>query len=181
MSLETEINLDEMLYSAKDIAKIICQRDMSSKQSAELVKNVWKYERGFLSVSDYDNEKIFVQDVNRLVAGNYDKKDKVADIEYANQMGFDIKKDECITDFRGVNIYFKEIRLQYLFYGKRSVVKRSLRPLLELYGLQRRSERFNKHLRECLIYYHLRCTMSDGSACDLERVGLDEQLSFVVI
>ena len=181
MSLEMEINLGEMLYSPKDIAKIICQRDMSSKQSAEFIKNVWKYERAFLSVDDYDNEKSFVQEVNRLVSGSYDKKDKVADVEYANQMGFDIKKDDIITDFRGVNTYFKDIRLQYLFYGKRSIVWRTLRPLLEMYGLQRRSARFNIFLRECLIYYHLKCTKIDGSVCNLETVGLDEQLSFVVV
>ena len=181
MSLEMEINLGEMLYSPKDIAKIICQRDMSSKQSADLVKKVWKYERAFLSVDDYDDEKSFVQEVNRLVSGNYEKKDKAADVEYANQMGFDIKKEDLITDFLGVNIYFKDIRLQYLFYGKRNIVWRTLRPLLEMYGLQRRSARFNSFLRECLIYYHLKCTRIDGSACNLERVGLDEQLSFVVV
>ncbi|MBR2195250.1 MAG: hypothetical protein IJ911_06500 [Salinivirgaceae bacterium] len=181
MSLEMEINLGEMLYSPKDIAKIICQRDMSSKQSADLVKKVWKYERAFLSVDDYDDEKSFVQEVNRLVSGNYDKKDKAADVEYANQMGFDIKKEDLITDFLGVNIYFKDIRLQYLFYGKRNIVWRTLRPLLEMYGLQRRSARFNSFLRECLIYYHLKCTRIDGSACNLETVGLDEQLSFVVV
>lgn len=181
MSLEMEINLGEMLYSPKDIAKIICQRDMSSRQSADLVKKIWKYERAFLSVDDYDNEKSFVQEVNRLVSGNYDKKDKAADVEYANQMGFDIKKEDLITDFLGVNIYFKDIRLQYLFYGKRNIVWRTLRPLLEMYGLQRRSARFNSFLRECLIYYHLKCTRIDGSACNLETVGLDEQLSFVVV
>ena len=181
MSLEMEINLGEMLYSPKDIAKLICLRDMSSKQSADLVKKVWKYERAFLSVDDYDDEKSFVQEVNRLVSGNYDKKDKAADVEYANQMGFDIKKEDLITDFLGVNIYFKDIRLQYLFYGKRNIVWRTLRPLLEMYGLQRRSARFNSFLRECLIYYHLKCTRIDGSACNLETVGLDEQLSFVVV
>ncbi|MBO7432197.1 MAG: hypothetical protein J6U13_00435 [Salinivirgaceae bacterium] len=181
MSFEPDINLGEMLYSPKDIAKIICMRDMSSKQSADLTKKIWKYERAFLSVDDYDNEKNFVQDVNRFVSGNYDKKDKVADVEYANQMGFDIKKEDYITDFRDVNVYFKDIRLQYLFYGKRDIVWRTLRPLLEMYGLQRRSVQFNKFLRECLIYYHLKCTKIDGSACNLEKVGLDEQLSFVVV
>ena len=181
MSLEMEINLGEMLYSPKDIAKIICQRDMSSRQSADLVKKIWKYERAFLSVDDYDNEKSFVQEVNRLVSGNYDKKDKAADIEYANQMGFDIKKEDYIIDFQGVNVYFKEIRLQYLFFSKRDIVWRTLRPLLNMYGLQHRSVQFNRFLRECLIYYHLKCTRIDGSACNLERVGLDEQLSFVVV
>lgn len=181
MKFEAEINLGKMLYSPKDIAKIICQRDMSSKQSAEFIKNVWKYERAFLSVDDYDNEKSFVQEVNRLVSGNYDKKDKATDIEYANQLGFDIKKNEYITDFRGVNVYFKEIRLQYLFFGKRNIVWRTLRPLLEIYGLQRRSVQFNRFLRECLIYYHLKCTKIDGTACNLETIGLDEQVSFVVV
>ena len=42
-----------------------------------------------------------------------------------------------------------------------------------MYGLQRCSVRFNIFLRECLIYYHLKCTHIDGSACNLETVGLD--------
>lgn len=176
--------MQELLYSAFDIAYVIAYNDMGAKKAADFINWLWQEEVPFLNLQYRCDKYKFVTDV--YYWSDY-LSDKVAiDLEFPA-----IKKDlETIGSSKNielfasanfdVDLFFKVLRLRILYINEKNYVKMKLRSLLREYGYKRRSASFVQYIHDCLMFYHIQTYLKGGIICDICDINIDETIVFRV-
>lgn len=176
--------MEELRYSALDLAVIINDMELGCKQESRVIDDIWEGERSFLSAKHQDNQRKFILDIRYWINYLYEK--PTFDREFLS-MNKDIMssnsildKDQYMADFSNLDLFFKSIRIRILYGNEKSYIKIKLRTLLKQYGYQRRSQQLIQHISRCMEFYHLKAFLRGGTACNIADVGLDHMIIFRV-
>ena len=81
-----------------------------------------------------------------------------------------------------LDLFFKRLRVQILYLGKKDYVRMKLRTLIAAYGYQRRSKEFVRFLKIRLVFYHIQTALRGNELCDVETMdSLDDMITFRVL
>lgn len=174
--------MQELLYSAFDIAYVIAYNDMGARKAADFINWLWQEEVPFLNLKyRYDKYKL-VTDV--YYWSDY-LSDKVAiDLEFPaikkdlEKIGSSNNTDLLVSDNFNVDLFFKVLRLRILYINEKRYVKMKLRSLLREYGYKRRSVSFMQYIRDRLIFYHIQTYLKGGIICNICDINIDETIIF---
>lgn len=177
--------MQEMCYSALDLAAIIDSMGLSCRGEADLLDQIWQQDRSFLLPAYRNNRKKLILDVCYWKNYFYDK--LVLDAEFPAvqkdllTFGSEIKADEYISDNYDIDLFFKSLRIRILFIGTQDYSRIKLRTLMKRYGYRRRSPRLMQHLKEVTCFYHLQPYTRGYAECDLDSVQINEMITFRVV
>lgn len=174
--------MDELLYTAFDVACIIDNVDLSIKEALKLARRMYTEDKMFLAEVYRDNYRRWLLDV--LYWSNY-MQDKLAlDAEFPSiqaAAGDDIDIALFMRDDFDINLFFKKLRCQILYLGKKDYVRMKLRTLMAVYGYKRRTKDFVCFLKIRLAFYHIQTTLRGNEICDIEKMNnLDNMITFRV-
>ncbi len=149
----------------------------------EILENVMKlYEEDYTYIHPKykDNPKEFRWQVLNYLEYLLDKEGYNENIQEVKNdyLEMDIELEEP-EDFESLDYFFIYIRLERIL-NKRKYKTIKLRTLLKKYGYKRRSDKFLKHIRECLLFYHIKAYQKSEHA-DLSKINLDERITFKVM
>lgn len=174
----------ELYYSALDLAAISISANLSAKEEANFLENVWTYERAFLFPENREEKRKFILTV---LYWKYYLQDKGSiDSEFPAickdfiAMGSMVNEEEFICDDTDLNLFFKSIRIRILFLNERDYTRIKLRTLLRMYGYHRRSQKLLQHIRDCLFFYHLQPYERGNVKCEIDDIPIDEMITFRV-
>lgn len=81
-----------------------------------------------------------------------------------------------------VDLFFKKLRVQILYLGKKDYARMKLRTLMAEYGYQRRPKEFVRFLKIRLVFYHIQTALRGNEICDVETMDcLDDMITFRVL
>ena len=89
---------------------------------------------------------------------------------------------DLMCDDFDLDLFFKRLRVQILYLGKKDYVRMKLRTLIAAYGYQRRSKEFVRFLKIRLVFYHIQTALRGNELCDVETMdSLDDMITFRVL
>lgn len=135
--------MNELLYSALDVACIINNFNLTESFSAELIDKLWNEEKIFLKPEYRQNYRKWFLDVRYWSNYLYDK--VTFDKEFpAIQKDCDelLEEKNFVTDDFNLDLFFKSLRIKILYIGEKNYSRLKLRTLLSEYGYKRRSKEF---------------------------------------
>ena len=165
--------MTKLLYSARDIAYIINDFDLSESISAELIHKLWNEEKIFLQPEYRQNYRKWFLDIRCQSNYIHDpaiQKDCDGLLECENFL---------IDDFK-LNLFFKSLRIKILYIGEKNYYRMKLRTLLSKHGYKRRTKELVAYLKKCLAFYHIQ-TNFHGEICDVAEIKLDDMITFRVL
>lgn len=176
--------MKELLYDEKTLARIIIERDMSAKQSRHFLSDIWEYDNEYLYLDYRFNKKKFILDVMDEV--NYWENKVVLDKEItAVNRDLEAIGSECRyiseEDYNDLRSYFMELRLRMIFLDNQDYVRMKLRTLLHAHGYKRRTSDLMAYLKQCMYFYHIETYVRGGELCDIEKITLDDMITFRVL
>ena len=172
-----------LLYTALDVACIIDNAGLSTKEALRLAHRMHTEDKSFLAVEYRQNYRKWLLDI--LYWSDY-MQDKIAlDAEFPSvQAASDGTLDvsDLMRDDFDLDLFFKRLRVQILYLGKKDYVRMKLRTLIAAYGYQRRSKEFVRFLKIRLVFYHIQTALRGNELCDVETVdSLDDMITFRVL
>ena len=172
-----------LLYTALDVACIIDNAGLSTKEALRLAHRMHTEDKSFLAVEYRQNYRKWLLDI--LYWSDY-MQDKIAldaefpSVQAASDGTLDISDLMC-DDF-DLDLFFKRLRVQILYLGKKDYVRMKLRTLIAAYGYQRRSKEFVRFLKIRLVFYHIQTALRGNELCDVETMdSLDDMITFRVL
>lgn len=172
-----------LLYTALDVACIIDNAGLSAKEALRLAHRMHTEDKSFLAVEYRQNYRKWLLDI--LYWSDY-MQDKIAldaefpSVQAASDGTLDISDLMC-DDF-DLDLFFKRLRVQILYLGKKDYVRMKLRTLIAAYGYQRRSKEFVRFLKIRLVFYHIQTALRGNELCDVETMdSLDDMITFRVL
>ena len=172
-----------LLYTALDVACIIDNAGLSTKEALRLAHRMHTDDKSFLAVEYRQNYRKWLLDI--LYWSDY-MQDKIAlDAEFPSVQAvsdgtLDVS-DLMRYDF-DLDLFFKRLRVQILYLGKKDYVRMKLRTLIAAYGYQRRSKEFVRFLKIRLVFYHIQTALRGNELCDVETMdSLDDMITFRVL
>lgn len=177
--------MEELCYSALDIAAIIGSMGLGCRAQAEFLDRVWENERPFLQKDYRDNKRQMILDVSYWLTYFSDK--PAIDAEFpviqrdAQTTGRELETDAYIAEASGLDLFFKSVRLRILYGGGKPYVRVKRRTLMGKYGYKRLSPALVEFFHQCTYFYHLQSYVRDYVECQMENVGIDEMIVFRVI
>lgn len=176
--------MQELVYDVTTLARIIIDRDMSVTDQKRFLYYVWNYEKAFLSYDYQSNQKQFFLDVMNETNYWINKDTYDREIEAVNHdldsIGSDcqyVKTDE----YYALGSYFMELRLRINFLDNHDYLRMKLRTLLRAHGYKRRTQKLNAYLKQCMYFYHIETYTKGGKCCDIEKIKLDDMITFRVV
>lgn len=176
--------MEELLYDVTTLARIIIDNKMTITKTAKFLSDVWEYEKAFLYLGHRFNKKQFMFDVMDEV--NY----------WQNKTIFDKEMIAVNCDFQSIGSnrqytaegvyndlrsYFMELRLRMIFLDNQDYVRMKLRTLLHAHGYKRRTSDLMAYLKQCMYFYHIETYVRGGEPCDIEKITLDDMITFRVL
>ncbi len=126
--------MNELLYSALDVACIINNFNLTESFSAELIDKLWNEEKIFLKPEYRQNYRKWFLDVRYWSNYLYDK--VTFDKEFpAIQKDCDelLEEKNFVTDDFNLDLFFKSLRIKILYIGEKNYSRLKLRTLLSEY------------------------------------------------
>lgn len=176
--------MEELCYSALDLAAIISGMGLGCRATADFLERVWEGERLFLLKIYRENKRQLILDTNYWLTYLSDK--PAIDAEFpiiqrdALALGSKLPDDAYLGDVSNLDLFFKSARLRIL-YGGRDYVRIKRRTLMARYGYKRLFPALLEHFNRCTYFYHLQPYVRDWVECQIEAVGIDEMLIFRTI
>ena len=172
-----------LLYTALDVACIIDNAGLSTKEALRLAHRMHTEDKSFLAVEYRQNYRKWLLDI--LYWSDY-MQDKIAlDAEFPSvQAASDGTLDvsDLMRDDFDLDLFFKRLRVQILYLGKKDYARMKLRTLIAAYGYQRRSKEFVRFLKIRLVFYHIQTALRGNELCDVETMdSLDDMITFRVL
>ena len=174
--------MNDLLYSAMDIAAILSVLDISCKKENEILDDIWKGETAYLEEQYRNDKKRFIFDVMYWMHYFYDK--PVLDEEFSvicrdmEHLGHEIETRYFTGEFSKFDLFFKSVRLRILYINtKNFYIRIKMRTLLKSYGYKRRSQNLVLHMKRCMEFYHLEATLRGGVPCSVADVDIDDMLT----
>ena len=176
--------MQELYYSALDIAVIISSMQLGCREENRILDRIWEGEKEFFSAPYGINQRKFILDTYYWIQYFHDKPvlDKEfpaiqKDLAHSNKV---LLPEQLTGDFSNLDIFFKSVRIRILYGNGNDYVRIKLRTLLKQYGYKRRSQLLLKHINRCLLFYHLETSQRGGVPCSIDDAGLDQMLTFRV-
>ena len=151
--------MNELFYTAFDVACIINNFDLTEKFSAKLIWKLWNDDKNFLQPKYRKNYREFFFDVRYCSDYLYNKVtfDKEfpaikSDCKFLNEENF-------VTDNFNIDLFFKTLRVKILYIGEKNYSRMKLRTLLSEYGYKRRSKEFISYIKKCLDFYKIQTNL----------------------
>ncbi len=174
----------KLCYSAQDLAAIINSLRLGAKEEANLLEQIWQYDRAYLASEYRDNKRKLILDV--YYWGHYFQDKPAIDSEFPSicndfaATGNLLKSDDFMSDLSDLDLFFKSLRIKILFLGEQNYSRIKLRTLLKQYGYKRRSAKLMQYIRECLFFYHMQ-PYTSGNECNIDDISIDEMITFRVL
>lgn len=174
--------MNDLFFSALDVACIIDNFDLTLKSSAELIFRLWNEDKNFLQPQYRRNYKKFFLDVRYWSGYLYDKVNFDKEFPAIQKDCGGILNDEnFVTDDFNFDLFFKSLRVRILYIGDKNFARMKLRTLLAVYGYKRRSSGLVRYLQDCLLFYRIQTFLRGNVSCDVEEINLDDMITFRVI
>lgn len=172
-----------LLYTALDVACIIDNAGLSAKEALRLAHRMHTEDKSFLAVEYRQNYRKWLLDI--LYWSDYIQ-DKIAlDAEFPSVQAVSdgtLDISDLMRDDFDLDLFFKRLRVQILYLGKKDYVRMKLRTLIAAYGYQRRSKEFVRFLKIRLVFYHIQTALRGNELCDVETMdSLDDMITFRVL
>lgn len=172
-----------LLYTALDVACIIDNAGLSTKKALRLAHRMHTEDKSFLAVEYRQNYRKWLLDI--LYWSDY-MQDKIAlDAEFPSVQAVSdgtLDVSDLMCDDFDLDLFFKRLRVQILYLGKKDYVRMKLRTLIAAYGYQRRSKEFVRFLKIRLVFYHIQTALRGNELCDVETMdSLDDMITFRVL
>ena len=172
-----------LLYTALDVACIIDNAGLSTKEALRLAHRMHTEDKSFLAVEYRQNYRKWLLDI--LYWSDY-MQDKIAlDAEFPSVQAVSdgtLDVSDLMCDDFDLDLFFKRLRVQILYLGKKDYVRMKLRTLIAAYGYQRRSKEFVRFLKIRLVFYHIQTALRGNELCDVETMDrLDDMITFRVL
>ena len=172
-----------LLYTALDVACIIDNAGLSTKEALRLAHRMHTEDKSFLAVEYRQNYRKWLLDI--LYWSDY-MQDKIAlDAEFPSVQAVSdgtLDISDLMRDGFDLDLFFKRLRVQILYLGKKDYVRMKLRTLIAAYGYQRRSKEFVRFLKIRLVFYHIQTALRGNELCDVETMdSLDDMITFRVL
>ena len=172
-----------LLYTALDVACIIDNAGLSTKEALRLAHRMHTEDKSFLAVEYRQNYRKWLLDI--LYWSDY-MQDKIAlDAEFPSVQAVSdgtLDISDLMRDDFDLDLFFKRLRVQILYLGKKDYVRMKLRTLIAAYGYQRRSKEFVRFLKIRLVFYHIQTVLRGNELCDVENMdSLDDMITFRVL
>ena len=172
-----------LLYTALDVACIIDNAGLSTKEALRLAHRMHTEDKSFLAVEYRQNYRKWLLDI--LYWSDY-MQDKIAldadfpSVQAVSDGTLDIS--DLMRDDFDLDLFFKRLRVQILYLGKKDYVRMKFRTLIAAYGYQRRSKEFVRFLKIRLVFYHIQTALRGNELCDVETMdSLDDMITFRVL
>ena len=175
--------MKELLYTALDVACIIDMEGLSVQEAVLLAQRMHAEDKSFLAMEYRQNYRKWLRDI--LYWSDY-MQDKIAlDAEFPSvQAASDGTLDVAalMRDDFALDLFFKKLRVQILYFGEQDYARMKLRTLMAKYGYQRRSKDFVRFLKIRLVFYHIQTALRGNEICDVETMdSLDDMITFRVL
>lgn len=172
-----------LLYTALDVACIIDNAGLSTKEALRLAHRMHTEDKSFLAVEYRQNYRKWLLDI--LYWSDY-MQDKIAlDAEFPSVQAVSdgtLDVSDLMCDDFDLDLFFKRLRVQILYLGKKDYARMKLRTLIAAYGYQRRSKEFVRFLKIRLVFYHIQTALRGNELCDVETMdSLDDMITFRVL
>lgn len=170
--------MNELFYTALDIACIIDNFELTVQTSAELIRKIFYQDNFFLAQEYRNNYHNWILDIRYWEGYLYDKVtfDKEFPAIKKDCGGF-IAEKNFVADNFNLDLFFKTLRIKILYIDKKNYSRMKLRTLLAEYGYKRRSKDFIDYVKKCLAFYHIQ-TFFHGEICDIAEINLDCMITF---
>ncbi len=176
--------MSDLLYTASDIAMIICIHDLRTKSQLNLLCKIWECEKLYLDTSILKDKKKFVTDVEHYCHYYNDKVNMDAEFPVIEkdvvENGGSIDRDMYILEFENLMFFFKNLRYRILYLEKKDYVRMKIRTIMKKYDYKRRSKQFNNYLEMCLSFYHIKTFSKGNVSCDITTEDIDVMISFKI-
>lgn len=177
--------MEELCYSALDLAVIISGMSLGCRATADFLERVWDGERPFLKKMYRENKRQLILDTRYWLTYLSDK--PTIDAEFpiiqkdALALGSELAADAYVGDCTGLDLFFKSARLRILYSNGKNYVQIKRRTLMARYGYKRLSPALVEQFNRCTCFYHLQSYVRDGVKCQIEDIGIDEMLVFRIV
>lgn len=177
--------MEELCYSALDVAAVITGMELGCQAQAKFLERVWENERPFIQKDYRSNKRQMILDVSYWLTYFSDK--PAIDAEFpiiqkdAQTAGRALEADAYTTETSGLDLFFKSARLRILYGGGKPYVRVKRRTLMGKYGYKRLSPGLVEYFHQCTYFYHLQPYVKDYVECRIEDVGIDEMIVLRVI
>ena len=172
-----------LLYTALDVACIIDNAGLSTKEALRLAHRMHTEDKSFLAVEYRQNYRKWLLDI--LYWSDYMQDKIILDAEFPSVQAVSdgtLDISDLMRDDFDLDLFFKRLRVQILYLGKKDYVRMKLRTLIAAYGYQRRSKEFVRFLKIRLIFYHIQTALRGNEICDVETMdSLDDMITFRVL
>ena len=171
------------MYTSFDVACIIDNMGISTQEAMRLAHRMYSNDKMFLAREYRENYRKWMLDI--LYWSDY-MQDKVAiDAEFPSVQAVSdgmIDVTALKRDNFDIDLFFKKLRIQILYLGKKDYVRMKLRTLIAAYGYKRRSKEFVHFIKYHLAFYHIQTALRGNEVCDMENVdSLDDMITFRVL
>ena len=148
--------MKDLFLTPLDVACIIDNFNLSSKNSAELIQKLWNEDKIFLQPQYRQNYKKFFLDVRYCSGYIYDKMTFDEEFPAIQKDCGDLLNDEnFVTDYFNRDLFFKSLRIKILYIGEKNYTRMKLRTILSAYGYKKRSSKFIQYVKNCLQFYRV--------------------------
>ena len=175
--------MEELLYTALDVACIIVMEGLSTKEAIQLAHRMHTEDKSFLSMEYRQNYRKWLLDI--LYWSDYMQDKIILDAEFPSVQNLsdgNLDVSALMYDDFNTDLFFKKLRVQILYLGKKDYARMKLRTLMAEYGYQRRSKEFIRFLKIRLVFYHIQTALRGNEICDVETMDcLDDMITFRVI
>lgn len=177
--------MEELCYSALDLAAIISGMGLGCRTRADFLERVWEGEGPFLQKMYRENKRQLILDTSYWLTYLSDK--PAIDAEFpviqrdALALGSELPVDAYTDNCSDLDLFFKSTRLRILYGGGKDYVRIKRRTLLARYGYKRMSSALVEQFNRCMYFYHLQPYVRSFVACRIEDVKIDEMLIFRIV
>ena len=177
--------MDKLCFSALDLAAIISSMGLGCRATADFLEQVWEGERPFLQKVYRENKRQLILDTNYWLTYLSDK--PAIDAEFpviqrdALALGNELLTDTYIDDCKGLDLFFKSVRLRILYGSGKDYVRIKRRTLIAKYGYKLLSHALSEYFIQCMYFYHLQPHARNGIKCEIADLGMDESIIFRIV
>jgi hypothetical protein len=177
--------MQELCYSALDLAAIFCGMALGSRVENELLDRIWEWERAFLAPEYRNDRRRLILDTMYWMHYLSDK--PALDSEFPavakdfEHISGEVHREAYINDDYDLDLFFKSVRLRILYVGYKDYTRLPLRTLLKVYGYKRRSHQLIERINRCMCFYHIEATLRGGVSCRIDEADIDDMLTLRVM
>ncbi len=172
--------MNELLYTALDVACIVDNLGLSIKQTIHLAKRMHDEDKNYLAAEYRGSYRKWLLDI--LYWSEYMLDKITLDAEFPSVRIISDGKvdiDSMMRDDFDIDLLFKKVRIQIIYLGKKDYVRMKLRTLMSEYGYKRRSKEFVSFIKTRLHFYHIQTTLRGNEICDIETMrNIDNMITF---